>query len=88
MKQIEMCTNTENVLTLKRQIEEVFKNIAEFVDKNCADAEAINDRLMSSLSVANEILDRELTASINEEFVRSKFERICFLRFSFTKREH
>lgn len=76
MKQIEMCTNTENVLTLKRQIEEVFKNIAEFVDKNCADAEAINDRLMSSLSVANEILDRELTASINEEFVRSKFERI------------
>lgn len=76
MKQIELCTNTENVLTLKRQIEEVFKNIAEFVDKNCASAEAINDRLMGSLSVANEILDRELIASINEEFVRSKFERI------------
>lgn len=76
MKQIELCTNTENVLTLKRQIEEVFKNIAEIVDKNCADAEAINDRLMGSLSVANEILDKELIASINEEFVRSKFERI------------
>ena len=53
MKQIELCTNTENVLTLKRQIEEVFKNIAEFVDKNCVNAEAINDRLMGSLSVAN-----------------------------------
>ena len=76
MKQIELCTNTENVLTLKRQIEEVFKNIAEFVDKNCVNTEAINDRLMGSLSVANEILDRELIASINEEFVRSKFERI------------
>lgn len=76
MKQIELCTNTENVLTLKRQIEEVFRNIAEYVDNNCANAEAINDRLMGSLSVANEILDRELTASINEEFVRSKFERI------------
>ncbi|KGF24815.1 hypothetical protein [Prevotella histicola] len=76
MKQIELCTNTENVLTLKRQIEEVFKNIVEFVDKNCVNAEAINDRLMGSLSVANEILDKELIASINEEFVRSKFERI------------
>lgn len=76
MKQIELCANTENVLTLKRQIEEVFRNIAEYVDNNCANAEAINDRLMGSLSVANEILDRELTASINEEFVRSKFERI------------
>lgn len=76
MKQIELCTNTENVLTLKRQIEEVFKNIAEIVDKNCADAEAINDRLMGSLSVANEILDKELIASINEEFACSNFERI------------
>lgn len=76
MNTIELSRDTERVLAMKRQAEELVDNITEYIEEKQVDAEAINDRLISSLSEINDTLDNALLMSINEEFVKSNFKRI------------
>ena len=76
MNTIELSRDTERVLAMKRQAEELVDNITEYIDEKQVDADAVNDRLISSLSEINDTLDNALLMSINEEFVKSNFKRI------------
>lgn len=76
MNTIELSRDTERVLAMKRQAEELVDNITEYIEEKQADADAVNDRLISSLSEINDTLDNALLMSINEEFVKSNFKRI------------
>lgn len=76
MSTIELSRDTERVLAMKRQTEELVSSITKYIEEKQVDAEAINDRLISSLSEINDTLDNALLMSINEEFVKSNFKRI------------
>lgn len=76
MSTIELSRDTERVLAMKRQAEELVDNITEYIEEKQIDADAVNDRLISSLSEINDALDNALLMSINEEFVKSNFKRI------------
>ena len=76
MNMIELSRDTERVLAMKRQAEELVDNITEYIEEKQVDAEAVNDRLISSLSEINDTLDNALLMSINEEFAKSNFKRI------------
>lgn len=76
MSTIELSRDTERVLAMKRQAEELVDNITEYIEEKQVDADAVNDRLISSLSEINDTLDNALLMSINEEFVKSNFKRI------------
>lgn len=76
MNTIELSRDTERVLAMKRQAEELVDNITEYIEEKQVDAEAVNDRLISSLSEINDTLDNALLMSINEEFAKSNFKRI------------
>lgn len=76
MNTIELSKDTERVLAMKRQAEELVDNITEYIEEKQVDAEAVNDRLISSLSEINDTLDNALLMSINEEFAKSNFKRI------------
>lgn len=76
MNTIELSRDTERVLAMKRQAEELVDNITEYIEEKQVDADAVNDRLISSLSEINDTLDNALLMSLNEEFARSNFKRI------------
>ena len=76
MNTIELSRDTERVLAMKRQAEELVDNITEYIEEKQVDAEAVNDRLIRSLSEINDTLDNALLMSINEEFAKSNFKRI------------
>ena len=76
MSTIELSRDTERVLTMKRQTEELVSSITKYIEEKQADADAVNDRLLDSLSEINDVLDNALLMSLNEEFARSNFRRI------------
>lgn len=76
MNTIELSRDTERVLAMKRQTEELVSSITKYIEEKQVDADAVNDRLISSLSEINDTLDNALLMSINEEFVKSNFKRI------------
>ena len=76
MSTIELSRDTERVLTMKRQTEELVSSITKYIEEKQADADAVDDRLLDSLSEINDALDNALLMSINEEFVKSNFKRI------------
>lgn len=76
MSTIELSRDTERVLAMKRQTEELVSSITKYIEEKQVDADAVNDRLISSLSEINDTLDNALLMSINEEFVKSNFKRI------------
>ena len=76
MSTIELSRDTERVLTMKRQTEELVSSITKYIEEKQVDADAVNDRLLDSLSEINDALDNALLMSLNEEFAGSGFKRI------------
>ena len=76
MSTIELSRDTERVLTMKRQTEELVSSITKYIEEKQADADAVNDRLLDSLSEINDALDNALLMSVNETFAGSGFKRI------------
>ena len=73
---IELSEGTGRLLDLKRQLEEVVKNITSYFEEESCDAEAINERIVNSLYATNKELDKAFLFSVNEEFAGSKFKRV------------
>lgn len=64
------------MLAMKRQTEELIGGITEYIGEKLADADAVNVRLMDSLSEINDALDSALLMSVNETFADSGFKMI------------
>lgn len=76
MSKIELSRDTERVLAMKRQTEELVSSITEYIEEKQADADAVNGRLLDSLSEINDALDSALLMSVNETFADSGFKMI------------
>ena len=76
MSTMELSKDTARVLALKRQLEELAGGITAYVEERLADADAVNGRLLDSLSEINDALDSALLMSVNETFADSGFKMI------------